>query len=159
MSASSAHTTCRVPPTRTATWKAGRPAASCCSFLSDHVKRPESAERRRRATAAFASLKIDGLIVSSPPNVRYLTGFTGSAGMALVWPGGATLFTDPRYGIQAADEVDCAVRVVRGPLHVALIAAAARRHLRRLGFEEGRLSLKTYREIEGGLPLGVELEP
>jgi Xaa-Pro aminopeptidase len=123
------------------------------------VKRPEIAERRRRATAAFASRKIDGLIVSSAPNVRYLTGFTGSSGMALVWHGGAILFTDPRYGIQAAAEVDCVVRVVRGPLYVALIAAASRRRLRRLGFEESRLTIKTYREIESGLSLGVTLEP
>lgn len=123
------------------------------------MKRPEFAERRRRATAAFAARKIDSLIVSSAPNVRYLTGFTGSAGMALVWQGGATLFTDPRYGIQAAAEVDCAVRVVRVPLYVPLIAAAARRRLRRLGIEDGRLSLKAYRDIEAGLPLGVSLEP
>jgi Xaa-Pro aminopeptidase len=123
------------------------------------VEPSEFAQRRRRASAAFASRKIDALIASSAPNVRYLTGFTGSAGMALVWQGGAILFTDPRYGIQAAAEVDCAVRVVRGLLHAALIAATARRRLRRLGFEDGRLTCRTYREIEAGLPLGVTLEP
>ncbi|HEY1207002.1 MAG: Xaa-Pro peptidase family protein [Bryobacteraceae bacterium] len=123
------------------------------------MARSEFVERRRRASAAFDSRKIDALIVSSAPNVRYLTGFTGSAGMALVWQGGAALFTDPRYAIQAEGEVDCAVRVVRGPLQAALIAAAARRRLRRLGFEDGRLTCKAYREIEAGLPLGVTLEP
>jgi len=119
----------------------------------------EFAARRRRVSAAFGSLKIDGLIACSAPNVRYLTGFTGSNGMALVWRGGAVLFTDPRYGIQAASEVDCAVRVVRGPLQSALTKAAARRGLRRMGFEEGRLTLKAYREIEASLGLGVTLEP
>ena len=123
------------------------------------MTRSEFAERRQRASAAFGPRRIDALIVSSAPNVRYLTGFTGSAGMALLWQGGASLFTDPRYAIQAAAEVDCAVRVVRGPLQVAVIAAAARRRLRRLGFEDGRLTSKTCREIEAGLPLGAALEP
>jgi len=123
------------------------------------VARSEFAERRRRASSAFASRKIDGLIASSAPNVRYLTGFTGSAGMALLWQGGAILFTDPRYGVQAAAEVDCTVRVVRGPLEPAAIKAASRRRLRRIGFEEGRLNYKAYREIEAALPLGVTLEP
>jgi Xaa-Pro aminopeptidase len=123
------------------------------------VARSELAERRRRATAAFAARKIDALIASSAPNVRYLTGFTGSAGMALLWRERAILFTDPRYGIQAEAEVDCAVRVVRGPLHVALIQSVARRRLRRLGFEDGRMTCRAYREIEACLPLGVTLEP
>jgi Xaa-Pro aminopeptidase len=119
----------------------------------------EFAARRRRAVAAFAARKIDALIASSAPSVRYLTGFTGSAGMALVSPGSAILFTDPRYGTQAAAEADCAVRVVRGPLHPELIAAAARRRLRRLGFEDGRLTCQAAREIEAALPLGSTIEP
>lgn len=40
-----------------------------------------------------------------PPNVRYLTGFTGSAGYLLVGPERAGLVTDGRYSDQAADEV------------------------------------------------------
>ncbi len=123
------------------------------------MRRSEFAERRRNVAAELTSRKIDALIASSAPNVRYLTGFTGSAGMALVWQDGAILFTDPRYGIQAAAEVDCAVRVERGPLHVALIGTATRRRLRRLGVEDGRVSWKTYRETEASLALGAALEP
>jgi Xaa-Pro aminopeptidase len=78
--------------------------------------------------------------------------------MALLWQGGAILFTDPRYGIQAADGVDCPVRVQRGALHGAVMKVAARRRLRRLGFEEDRITCKTHREIEAALPLGVTLE-
>ena len=46
-------------------------------------------------------------------NVRYLSGFTGSNGLALMLVDRAILFTDPRYKIQAASEVDCSVQVVR----------------------------------------------
>lgn len=40
-----------------------------------------------------------------PPNVRYVTGFTGSSGFLVVGPGEAGLVTDFRYRDQAADEV------------------------------------------------------
>jgi Xaa-Pro aminopeptidase len=119
----------------------------------------EFATRRRRASAAFGSRKIDALIVASAPNVRYLTGFTGSAGLALLWAGGAVLFTDPRYAIQAAAQVDCTVRVVRGGLHAEAMKVVARRRLRRIGFEDGRATYRLYREMQAGLPLGATLEP
>jgi Xaa-Pro aminopeptidase len=118
----------------------------------------EFARRRQRASAALAATKLDGLIASSAPNIRYLTGFTGSNGLALLWSGGAILFTDPRYAIQAAGEVDCAVRVVRGPLYPELMKAASRRRLRRLDFEESWLTVKAFRELEAGLPLGASLD-
>ncbi|MFH1104046.1 MAG: aminopeptidase P family protein [Actinomycetota bacterium] len=42
------------------------------------------------------------LLVSKPPNLRYLTGFTGSNGFLLVKPSGAAVFvTDGRYGEMA----------------------------------------------------------
>jgi Xaa-Pro aminopeptidase len=45
------------------------------------------------------------LLVSRPPNLRYLTGFTGSNGFLLVRPGGKAVFvTDGRYG-ELAEEL------------------------------------------------------
>jgi Xaa-Pro aminopeptidase len=45
------------------------------------------------------------LLVSSLTNIRYLTGFTGSAGMLFVFPGAAVLLTDGRYEEQAARQI------------------------------------------------------
>jgi Xaa-Pro aminopeptidase len=50
----------------------------------------------------------DALLVTSLTNVRYLTGFTGSAGMLFVLPGETVLMTDGRYGTQAAEQLDAA---------------------------------------------------
>ena len=47
----------------------------------------------------------DALLVSSLANVRYLTGFSGSAGQVLVREGDAVLVTDGRYATSAAAEV------------------------------------------------------
>jgi len=50
------------------------------------------------------------LLVSRPPNLRYLTGFTGSNGFLLVRPGGGAVFvTDGRYG-ELAEELVAALR-------------------------------------------------
>jgi Xaa-Pro aminopeptidase len=47
----------------------------------------------------------DALLVTSLTNVRYLTGFTGSAGLLFVLPGEVVLVTDGRYGLQAAEQL------------------------------------------------------
>lgn len=46
------------------------------------------------------------MLVTSPVNVRYLTGFTGSNGLAVVGPDRVHLHTDSRYRIQAEQECD-----------------------------------------------------
>lgn len=121
------------------------------------MKQSEFAPRRARLAVTLLEKKLDALIVSAAPNVRYLTGFTGSNGLALVTPGGTTLFTDPRYAIQAARETDCRVQVARGSLYPALLAAAARRKLRRIAFEKGRLSYEAFEQIQAAMPLNGTL--
>lgn len=55
---------------------------------------------------------IDGLLVTSAANVRYLTGFSGSSGLLFVTQRDTLLITDFRYQTQAAEEVDGVARVV-----------------------------------------------
>jgi len=55
--------------------------------------------------------ELDGLLVTHPPNIRYMSGFSGSAGILAVSADTVVLFTDPRYRTQAELEVDKAVRV------------------------------------------------
>jgi Xaa-Pro aminopeptidase len=65
--------------------------------------------------------ELDCLLVVALPNIRYLTGFTGSAALLLVTRDGARLATDGRYRTQAAEELEAAgvpgtVEVVVGRL-------------------------------------------
>jgi Xaa-Pro aminopeptidase len=79
------------------------------------------AERRERLTAALAERDLDGVVITTLVNVRYLTGFTGSNG-ALVVPrdGDAVFLTDGRYRDQAADELpDVAHQIGRDLLGAA----------------------------------------
>ena len=55
--------------------------------------------------ARFPDAGIDALWVTSPANVRYLSGFTSPEdGSVLVTQAASTLFTDGRYTVQAAEE-------------------------------------------------------
>jgi Xaa-Pro aminopeptidase len=111
-------------------------------------------------TSRFAGLKIDALLISALPNIRYLSGFTGSNALLLVTPGGNTLFTDPRYSIQAAQETSgCQVKTARGPLVAEAAQAIKKRKLKRIGFERGRLLFDTWQRLKEAVPLGAALKP
>lgn len=78
-----------------------------------------SADFAARIAATQAVLNeqhLDGLLLASLANMRYLTGFSGSNALVFVpVRGGVTLFTDFRYQTQVVDEVASMVRVVIAP--------------------------------------------
>ncbi len=62
---------------------------------------------------------VDGLLVTTPANIRWLTGFSGSAGLLLVTADRALLTTDGRYRTQSIEQltevgVDAQVEVAVG---------------------------------------------
>jgi Xaa-Pro aminopeptidase len=123
------------------------------------VAADEFQARRARVQSQFGERKVDALIVPFGPNLRYLTGFTGSNGLLLMpAQGEALLYTDPRYRIQAAQEVSCQVRVCVGPLLPRLIAAVERGRARRLGFDPAHTSCADYESLRSGLRLAIALE-
>ena len=73
-------------------------------------------DARSARQAALARLLqaegLDALLVTSLPNIRYLTGFSGSAALVLASANGVLLVTDFRYEAQAEAEVGAAARVV-----------------------------------------------
>ncbi len=63
--------------------------------------RPNRIDRLRQLMKAEG---VDALLVTKRENVRYLTGFTGSAGSVLIASGRPWLITDFRYNLQARQE-------------------------------------------------------
>ena len=72
------------------------------------------------------------------PNVRYVTGFSGSNGQALVTPDGGVFFTDGRYAEQSRHEVPDLRREIHGGLQVVA-------HLGHVG------PLEEVRSVVGGV--------
>lgn len=63
------------------------------------------AGRLLRLRERLAKQSLDAMIVTSPTNIRYLCGFTGSNGQLVVLPDAATLVTDGRYTEAAPAEL------------------------------------------------------
>jgi Xaa-Pro aminopeptidase len=110
-------------------------------------------------SAGLAERKLDAFLVSGAPNVRYLSGFTGDNGSLLILPGKATLFTDPRFEIQAAQESPCPVKIAKGPLVLDIVAAIKRLGLERIGYEPARMTCDVYESLKSRLPMRASLEP
>jgi Xaa-Pro aminopeptidase len=93
----------------------------------------------------LAAAGVDALLVTDLVNVRWLTGFTGSAGRVLVLPDEVVLVTDGRYEERAAEElaaVGAPARVAIGRTQAAqlelLVAALA--GVTRVGLEAEHVS-------------------
>jgi Xaa-Pro aminopeptidase len=118
--------------------------------------------RSDRLATAIAERELDALLVSAPVNVRYLTGYRGSNGAALVAAGEEgerRFYTDFRYATQAQEQVPdrYAREIVTGDLLEAAVRALAGHG--RLGFDDAHLSVKRHAAIAGRLPEGWELVP
>lgn len=114
--------------------------------------------RRASAGALLAERKLDALLVSSLHNIRYLSGFTGSNAALLLYPDGrATLFTDPRYTVQAGQQANCRVKIAKGPLTEAVLQEIARTRTRQVGVEADHLSYAQFQALQKGAPARTEL--
>ncbi|MGH9047589.1 MAG: M24 family metallopeptidase, partial [Acidimicrobiales bacterium] len=68
----------------------------------------EVAPRLAKLRQRLDEHQVDALIVTNLANVRYLSGFSGSAGVVVVTANGALLTTDGRYRTQSAEQVGSA---------------------------------------------------
>ena len=101
----------------------------------------------------MAEEKVGGFVVTSLPNVQYLTGFTGSAGALLVTNSRATFFTDTRYALQVREEVrNSRVVIAKEAASVAAAKQAARLRSSRIGMEADTLPFASYRRMKELLP-------
>jgi Xaa-Pro aminopeptidase len=97
-------------------------------------------------------------VTTTLPNVRYLSGFSGSNGAVLLTPDRAILFTDPRYQAQAPLECDCEIKIIKGPLLAGLAKWLKRLAVKSLAFERNRISFEDYQQLRE-LAEGVRLNP
>ena len=112
----------------------------------------EIRSRLARLREVLKEKKLDGLLVSSVPNVRYLSGFTGDSSAALVARDGPFLLTDFRFEEEATLTAPLFRCLVRKLGMNELVAKTVRRlGLKRLGFEEHVLTAGELRDLAGRL--------
>lgn len=107
----------------------------------------ETRRRLRNLTAAMRTKSMPALLVTSLPDVRYLTGFTGSNAALVVLAGtraGARLFTDGRYTAQARQQVQGAsVRIATKSALAEACAYAAKSGAAACGFDRTQTTVAT----------------
>lgn len=118
--------------------------------MDHHLRRTTLAER-------LPDLEVDAFLVTGLTNVRYLTGFTGSNGQALVGVGESVFLTDGRYTEQARREVPDLERVTYATGFGDVLATQVDRlGVRRLAFEAHQVTVRAHERLVADLP-GVEL--
>ena len=113
---------------------------------TDYRPERQAALRRR-----LAELGLDALLVGHLPNVRYLSGFTGSAGMLLVHRERTFLITDSRYAGEAPREAEGVAEVVVESSDLwdrvgQLLVSGGRV---RVGFERERVTVRDAERLAG----------
>lgn len=102
---------------------------------------------------------MDALLVTSLPNIRYLCGFTGSAGALIVSRDSAAFFTDGRYAQQASQEVQSAQISTQGPPLAAARKWLAKQSLKKLGYDDAQLTVAAWEQLKTHLGRRIRLQP
>ncbi|MGB9184755.1 MAG: Xaa-Pro peptidase family protein [Solirubrobacteraceae bacterium] len=115
-------------------------------------------DRAARLAVLLDEAELDLLLVTNLVNVRYLTGYTGSNGLALVGPETRLFVTDFRYVEQAAVEVEPSFERRRSQFELfdALTAELPTGDLR-MGFDDANLTVRQHARLGELLPGRVEL--
>ncbi|HJV45016.1 MAG TPA: Xaa-Pro peptidase family protein [Bacillota bacterium] len=98
--------------------------------------------------AKLAEHNLDGILLTSPYNRRYISGFTGSAGYLLITQTQAILITDFRYTEQAAQQAP-GFEIIRhnGPIVQEVLHKIKELSLRKIGFEKQFVTYSLFEEL------------
>jgi Xaa-Pro aminopeptidase len=116
--------------------------------------------RLRELQEGLHKHKFDAVLVTHLPNIRYLCGFSGSAGLLLVSGHNAMFFTDGRYTEQARKEVrGVRIRIRKGKSAMASAVdwLSGKSQVRRLGFEAAYMTVADREILSSRLARGVRL--
>ncbi|HKV32336.1 MAG TPA: Xaa-Pro peptidase family protein [Candidatus Dormibacteraeota bacterium] len=126
------------------------------------MRADESARRLAALRGRLVDLELDGLLVTGPENIRYLSGFSGSLGYLVIGTGAAEILGDSRYWLQMEAEAPGFTLVRSGPSHGlwALIAERLKAlRLRRVGFESQQTTVDQHQRLVAALPSELTLVP
>lgn len=113
------------------------------------IRERSNLEKIQRLRENFEKLHIEAMIITNPYNRRYMTGFTGSAGVALITMSKAIFITDFRYTEQA--EAQCPnYEIVKHTkaMYEEVAHLAKELGITKLGFEQDVLTYASYMDYK-----------
>ena len=103
--------------------------------------------RGNKVKSLLEEKSLEALVITSPANIRYLTGFAGSSGCLIYATDGATLLTDFRYVEEVRRIVKVAVlEPVTGNLVTGVTRLVVSRKWKKVGFESK--TQQRYKKLE-----------
>jgi Xaa-Pro aminopeptidase len=115
--------------------------------------------RADRLVESFPEAGIDLLLITHLTNLRYVTGFTGSNGMAVLGAEVRRFITDFRYVERARQEVEGFEREQGPQDFVEALEDGWPEGDLRLGFEDQHVSVKQHARLRAVIPERIELVP
>src|ERR687886_2429045 len=117
--------------------------------------------RAERVADALRERDLHALLVSDLANLRWICGFTGSNGAAVVGTDGTRRFvTDFRYLTQSAEELDESwAREISTDLLEGVAKQLPDEGELRLGFDDAHVSVRDHGKLARLLREGIELVP
>lgn len=101
----------------------------------------------------LAQYPMDGILFSSPSNIRYLSGFDGSESILIVSGDQSVLLVDGRYTTQASNQVHLAISISRSANHIQGIKETTKAlGIARLGFEAACVTVEFYHALREACP-------
>lgn len=102
---------------------------------------------------------LDALLITYPVNRRYLTGFSGSSGFALVTVDEQILITDFRYRLQSKQEApEWSIVFHQDSIIESVVEQCQLHQIQSLAFEAEYVPYQMYRELKEALP-DVQMKP
>ncbi len=110
--------------------------------------------RIRKLQSTLGEENLDLLLLTHLPNVRYLSGYSGSNGLVLISPNGSLFLTDFRYKGQARQQVKHLKVVIaeRELIQTLPTLNLLKGRRLKLGFESHHLTCATYQNLKALLP-------
>ena len=97
----------------------------------------------------FKEHGVDGLLIMSPYNRRYISGFTGSAGVVLLTETDAIFITDFRYVEQAKEQAQGFSIVQHKAAILEEVAKQAEKlQIKKLGFEQSYVTYEQFQQLQ-----------
>ena len=124
-----------------------------------HAPSSSFVSRLARIRDAIGAANLEAFVVSHPPNIRYLTGFNGSAGILVLTPAAWVLLVDFRYVIAARTllNADPGLADVLGVTEItasydqALIDLLRQSGAARIGIEAVHMSVSRFNRLSTAL--------
>ncbi|MBP2240838.1 Xaa-Pro aminopeptidase [Cytobacillus eiseniae] len=121
-------------------------------------------EKLQKLRSRFEKLGIDGMLITSTYNRRYMSNFTGSAGVVLISGEHAQFITDFRYIEQATAQCE-GYEIVKheGSIPAEVAEQVKKLGIKKLGFEQDYLTFSAFKTYEKAVqselvPISGEIE-